>query len=166
MTFSSRGHLSALVFSPLTTRATFTKCRSCTLPFGQLRLHFTTRANSDETGGRKTRLRSLARELCMERPAHRRSSPMEPAKRLNRLAQPHRDAFSEHGLWRCECTESEQKSTKPLICVQVISMAVAPGEGTTAGLGCSPGCGPTVRVAAPEVADPAHPQRGHAQGQA
>ena len=70
------------------------------------------------------------------------------------------DAFSKHGLWRCECTESEQKSTKPLICVQVFSMAVAPGERTTAGLGCSPGCGPTVRVAAPEVADPAHPQRG------
>ena len=46
LTFSSRGHLSALVFSPLTTRATFTKCKSCTLPFGQLRLHFTTRANS------------------------------------------------------------------------------------------------------------------------
>ena len=46
MTFSSWGHLSALVFSPLTTRATFTKCQSCTLPFGQLRLHFTTRANS------------------------------------------------------------------------------------------------------------------------
>ena len=39
-------------------------------------------------------------------------------------------------------------------------MAVAPGERTTAGLGCSPGCGPTVRVADPEVADPAHPQRG------
>ena len=48
----------------------------------------------------------------MERPAHRRSSPMEPAKRLNRLAQQHCDAFSEHGLRRCECTESEQKSTK------------------------------------------------------
>ena len=46
MTFSSRGHLSALVFSPLTTRATFTKCQSCTLPLGQIRLHFTTRANS------------------------------------------------------------------------------------------------------------------------
>ena len=133
------------------------------------KLHFTIRATSiafyhsgklDETGGRKTRLPSLAGELCMERPAHRRSSPMEPAKRLNRLAQQHCDAFSEHGLWRCECTESEQKSTKPLICVQVISMAVAPGERTTAGLGCSPGCGPTVRVADPEVADPAHPQRG------
>ena len=39
-------------------------------------------------------------------------------------------------------------------------MAVAPSEGTTAGLGCSPGSGPTVRVAAPEVANPAHPQRG------
>ena len=39
-------------------------------------------------------------------------------------------------------------------------MAVAPSEGTTAGLGCSPGSGPTVRVAAPEVADSAHPQRG------
>ena len=37
-------------------------------------------------------------------------------------------------------------------------MAVAPSEGTTAGLGCSPGCGPTVRVAAPEAADPAHPR--------
>ena len=46
MTFSSWGHLSALVFSPLTTRATFTKCQSCTLPLGQIRLHFTTRANS------------------------------------------------------------------------------------------------------------------------
>ena len=44
--FSSWGHPSALVFSPQTTRATFTKCQSCTLPFGQLRLHFTTRANS------------------------------------------------------------------------------------------------------------------------
>ena len=39
-------------------------------------------------------------------------------------------------------------------------MAVAPSEGTTAGLGCSPGSGPTVRVADPEVADPAHTQRG------
>ena len=39
-------------------------------------------------------------------------------------------------------------------------MAVAPGERTTAGLGCSPGCGPTVRVADPEVADPAHTKRG------
>ena len=39
-------------------------------------------------------------------------------------------------------------------------MAVAPSEGTTAGLGCSPGSGPTVRVAAPEVADPAHSERG------
>ena len=46
LTYISWGHLSALVFSPLTTRATFTKCKSCTLPFGQLRLHFTTRANS------------------------------------------------------------------------------------------------------------------------
>ena len=36
----------SVVFSPLTTRATFTKCKSCTLPFGQIRLHFTTRANS------------------------------------------------------------------------------------------------------------------------
>ena len=96
----------------------------------------------------------------MERPPRRRSSPMELAKRLNPLAQQHRDAFSEHGLWRCECTESEQKSTKPLICVQRISMAVAPGERTTAGRGCSPGCGPTVRVADPEVADPAHTKRG------
>ena len=108
----------------------------------------------------RTRLPSLAGKLCMERPAHRRGSPMKPARRRNRLAQKHRDAFSEHGLWRCECTESEQKSTKPLICVQVISMAVAPGERTTAGRGCSPGCGPTVRVADPEVADPAHTKRG------
>ena len=97
----------------------------------------------------------------MERPAHRRSSPMEVAKRPNPLAQQHCDAFSEHGLWRCECTLRASKSRqKPLICVQRISMAVAPGERTTAGLGCSPGCGPTVRVADPEVADPAHPQRG------
>ena len=90
----------------------------------------------------------------------RATSPMELARRLNPLAQQHCDAFSEHGLWRCECTESEQTSTKPLICVQRISMAVAPGERTTVGLGCSPGCGPTVRVADPEVADPAHPQTG------
>ena len=34
-------------FFPQTTRATFTKCQSCTLPLGQIRrLHFTTRANS------------------------------------------------------------------------------------------------------------------------
>ena len=63
----------------------------------------------------------------MKRPARHRSSPMAPAKRLNPLAQQHRDPFSKHGLWRCECTESEQKSTKPLICVQRISMAVALG---------------------------------------
>ena len=50
MTFSSRGHLSALVFSNQTTRATFTKCQSCTLPFGQLRLHFT---SLDETDGKR-----------------------------------------------------------------------------------------------------------------
>ena len=62
----------------------------------------------DETGGRKTRLRQLARELCMERPARHRSSPMELAKRLNPLAQQHCDPFSKHGLWRCDCTESEQ----------------------------------------------------------
>ena len=96
----------------------------------------------------------------MERPARRRSSPMELAKRLNPLTQQHCDSFSERGLWRCECTEIEQKSTKPLICVQRISMAVARSERTTAGLGCSPGCGPAVRVADPEVADPAHPKRG------
>jgi len=53
----------------------------------------------------------------MERPARRRSSPMEPAKRLNRLAQQHCDAFSEHGLWRCDCIESEQKPPKPQFCV-------------------------------------------------
>ena len=105
LTFSSRGHL--WFFSHQTTGN-----------FYQLtKLHLTTRANSiafyhsgklDETGGRKTRLRQLARELCMERPARRRSSPMELAKRLNPLAQQHCDAFSKHGLWRCECTESEQ----------------------------------------------------------
>ena len=39
-------------------------------------------------------------------------------------------------------------------------MAVAPGERTTAGLGYSPGCGPTVRIADPEVAAPAHTKRG------
>ena len=96
----------------------------------------------------------------MKRPARHRSSPMELAKRLNPLAQQHCDPFSKHGLWRCDCTESEQKLPKPLFCVQWISMTVAPGERTTAGLGCSPGCGPTVRVADPEVADPAHAQRG------
>jgi len=62
----------------------------------------------DETGGRKTRLRQLAGELCMKRPARHRSSPMELAERLNPLAQQHRDPFSKHGLWRCDCTESEQ----------------------------------------------------------
>ena len=81
------------------------------------KLHLTIRANSiafyhsgklDETGGRKTRLRQLARELCMKRPARHRSSPMECAERLNPLAQQHRDPFSKHGLWRCDCTESEQ----------------------------------------------------------
>ena len=100
------------------------------------------------------------RRACMERPARRRSSPMELAKRPNPLTQQQCDPFSKHGLWRCDCTESEQKPPKPLFCVQWISMTVAPGERTTAGLGCSPGCGPTVRVADPEVADPAHAQRG------
>ena len=73
-----------MVFSPLTTRATFTNAK----------FHLTIRANSiafyhsgklDETGGRKTRLRQLARELCMKRPARHRSSPMELAERLNPL---------------------------------------------------------------------------------
>ena len=100
------------------------------------------------------------RRAWMERPARRRSSPMEPAERLNRLAQQHCDAFSEHGLRRCDCIESDQKPPKPQFCVQWISTADAPGERTTAGPECSPGCCPTVRVAAPEVADPAHAQRG------
>jgi len=52
----------------------------------------------------------------MKRPARRRSSPMKLAPRLKPQAQQHCDAFSKHGLWRCECTESEQKSTKALIC--------------------------------------------------
>ena len=51
---------------------------------------------------------ALAGELCMKRPARRRSSPMKLAPRLKPQAQQHCDAFSEHGLWRCECTESEQ----------------------------------------------------------
>ena len=38
-------------------------------------------------------------------------------------------------------------------------MSVAPSERTTAGLGCSPGREPTVRVADPEAAGPAQPQR-------
>ena len=70
--------------------------------------HFYHSGKLDETGGRKTRLRQLARELCMKRPARHRSSPMELAPRLNPQAQQHCDAFSKHGLWRCECTESEQ----------------------------------------------------------
>ena len=56
----------------------------------------------------------------MKRPARHRSSPMAPAKRLNPLAQQHCDPFSKHGLWRCDCTESEQKPPKPLFCVQWI----------------------------------------------
>ena len=166
MTFSSWGHISALVFSPLTTRATFYQMQKLHLTIRATSIAFYHSGKLDETGGRKTRLRQLARELRMKRPARHRSSPMELAPRLNPQAQQHRDSFSEHGLWRCECTESEQKSTKPLICVQRISMAVAPCERTTAGRGCLPGRGPAVRVADPEEADPAHPQRGHAQGQA
>ncbi|EOD17486.1 hypothetical protein EMIHUDRAFT_210232 [Emiliania huxleyi CCMP1516] len=46
------------------------------------------------------------------------------------------------------------------------SMRVAPSERTTTGLGCFPGREPSVRVADPEAAGPAHPQRGHGQGQA
>ena len=38
-------------------------------------------------------------------------------------------------------------------------------EDNRGGLGCLPGRGPAVRVADPEEANPAHPQRGHAQGQ-
>ena len=45
-------------------------------------------------------------------------------------------------------------------------MLVAPCERTTAGRGCLLGRGPAVRVADPEEADPAHPQRGHAPGSA
>ena len=71
----------------------------------------------DETAdGKRVRGRSLAGELCMKRPARHRSSPMELAPRLNPQAQQHCDAFSKHGLWRCECTESEHQSTKALIC--------------------------------------------------
>ena len=33
---------------------------------------------------------------------------MEVAPRLNPQPQWHWEAFSKHGLWRCECTESEQ----------------------------------------------------------
>ena len=139
------------------------------------KLHFTIRATSiafyhsgklDETGGRKTRLPSLAGELCMERPAHRRSSPMEPAKRLNRLAQQHCDAFSERGLWRCECTESEQKSTKTTgLCVADLDGGRARREDNRRPrmldrvrphrASCSPGGG-----------RPSSPPERHAQGQA
>ena len=134
------------------------------------KLHFTIRATSiafyhsgklDETGGRKTRLRQLARELCMKRPARHRSSPMELAE----SGSIHwRSSIATHSPSTASGVASVLRASKsrqkPLICVQWISMAVAPGERTTAGLGCSTGCGPTVRVAAPEVADPAHPQRG------
>ena len=160
MTFSSRGHLSALVFSPLTTRATFTKCQSCTLPFGQLRLHFTTRANSMK--------RADGKRVC-------RRSRESHAWSGRRTAAAHRWSLRGGSIgWRssiathspsaasgvASALRASKSRQKPLICVQWISMAVAPGERTTAGLGCSPGCGPTVRVADPEVADPAHPQRG------
>ena len=49
-----------------------------------------------------------AEESDVERPVRRRSSPMEPASRLNPLTQQHCDTLSKHGLWRCDCTESEQ----------------------------------------------------------
>ena len=156
MTFSSWGHLSALVFFLTDHSGNF---------YQMQKLHLTIRANSiafyHSMKRRTENAFSVARRsACMERPARRRSSPMELAKRPNPLTQQHCDPFSKHGLWRCDCTESEQKPPKPLFCVQWISMTVAPGERTTAGLGCSPGCGPTVRVADPEVADPAHAQRG------
>ena len=169
MTFSSWGQLSALVFSPPTTRATFTKCQSCTLPLGQIRLHFTTRANSMKRGGgRKTLLRQLARELCMKRPARHRSSPMECAERLNPLAQQHRDPFSKHGLspLALRAHREPAMADKSTNSAKRITMSVAPCERTTAGRGCLLGRGPAVRIADPEEADPLNPQRGNAPGSA
>ena len=84
LTFSCWGHRWALVFFPQTTRATFTKCQSCTLPLGQIRLHFTTRANSMKRADGNA-FATARRRACMERPVRRRSSPMEPASRLNPL---------------------------------------------------------------------------------
>ena len=59
--------------------------------------------------------------LFMKRPARHRSSPMELALRLNPQAQHHCEAFSKHGLWRCERTESQQWPTKALISAQRIN---------------------------------------------
>ena len=102
----------------------------------------------------------------MERPARHRSSPMELAERLNRLAPQHCDAFSEHGLWRCECTESEQKSTKTTgLCVADLDGGRARREDNRRPrmldrvrphrASCSPGGG-----------RPSSPPERHAQGQA
>ena len=116
MTFSSRGHLSALVFFPTDHSGNF---------YQMQKLHLTTRANSiafyhsgiiDETTDGNA-FSVARRRAWMERPARRRGSPMESAERLNRLAQQHCDAFSEHGLRRCDCIESEQKPPKPQFCV-------------------------------------------------
>ena len=108
MTFSSWGHLSALVFFPTDHSGNFYQMQKLHLTIRATSIAFYHSGKLDETGGRKTRLRQLARELCMKRPARHRSSPMELAERLNPLAQQHRDPFSKHGLWRCDCTESEQ----------------------------------------------------------
>ena len=80
-------------------------------------LHLTIRAKSnafyhsgklDETAdGKRVRGRSPESYACSGRRAPR-STPMELAPQLNPQAQQHCDSFPKHGLWRCECTESEQ----------------------------------------------------------
>ena len=97
----------------------------------------------DETS--KARRDGLEGELCMKRPARHRSSPMELALRRNPQAQQHCEAFSKHGLWRRECTESQQWPTEALICVRRITMLVALCERTTVSRGCLLGRGPAVR---------------------
>jgi len=89
-------------------------------------------------------------ELCMKRPARHRNSPMELALRLNPQAQHHCEAFSKHGLWRCERTESQQWPTKALISAQRITMTdrSRPAKGQPrARRGCLLGRGPAVRIA-------------------
>jgi len=94
----------------------------------------------------------------MMRSVRHRSSPMELVLRLNPQAQPRCGAFSKHGLWRCECTESQQWPPKALNSAQRITMSDAPCERTTVDRGCLLGRGPAVRVAGPEETDQAHNQ--------
>ena len=168
MTFSSWGHISALplVFSPLTTRATFTKSQSCTLPFGQLRLHFTTRAHSMKRadGNAFAAARPIAMHEAAGAPPQLTDGVCGAAQSTGAAAS--RPILQARPLALRLHRERAIVAKNTDLCAADLHGGRAQRRDNRASDARPDAVGPAVRVADPEVADQAHPQRGHAQGQA